>query len=149
MTTLESRIRAAFADSQYPGDDQLTVYDPQGREFDETFRLLRGTAWESVDVQEFLSGDTPVPDLTPKAFCYYLPALLITALKEAPDIANLLVFYFTPSSSDLFPDAADGLGFRAGLEERLSLLTREQRLLIADVLCEFVDRRARGAATRR
>jgi hypothetical protein len=95
--SLPDDIMAAFADTPYPGDDRLTVYNPSGRDYDETFQLLRGRSWRDMPVVEFICGDTPIPDLTPEAFHYYTPALLLASLDDTvhanSDIAASLAFF--------------------------------------------------------
>ena len=85
MDNLLQAIALEFQGVQYPGDDNLTVYDSAGREFDETWQLLRGKAWQDFPVEAFMRGDTPIPDLSPAAFHYYMPALLTAALKGNDD----------------------------------------------------------------
>ncbi len=133
-------IAGAFADCAYPGDDHLTVYDRAGWEYDETRKLLRGKTWQEMPVHEFLSGDTPIPDLTPNAFHYFLPALLIESFgHDVHDVAGSLTFYLSPSSAkcDEKPydyDATDEYN------ERLSRFTPDQLDVIIRVLQEYKRR---------
>jgi hypothetical protein len=118
----------------------LTVYDPGGRKFDETFQLLKGKTWRELDVPKLMSGDTPIPDLTPEAFHYYMPALLIGALKEWPELSNALTFYFCPSSHEELARQYEGdeCHYRDWFQKRATLFSSAQRAIIADVLREFV-----------
>ena len=142
MTSLEERIEGAFANIRYPGDDNLTVYDRRGREHDDTFKLLRGKTWQEFPLQEFMSGDTPIPDLTPEAFHYYMPALLTGALNCSQDLSSTLVFYLTPSSYEQLADEYphDRQFYRSIFSKRVALFSAEQRKVIADVFCEFARR---------
>jgi hypothetical protein len=142
MTNLEERIEGAFANNRYPGDDNLTVYDRLGREHDDTFKLLRGKTWHEFPLREFVSGDTPIPDLTPEAFHYYMPALLTGALNGCQDLSSTLVFYFSPSSyeqlADEYPQHRQF--HRSNFSKRVALFSAEQRKVIADVFREFARR---------
>jgi hypothetical protein len=138
----ESRLQAAivdaFADTVYPGDDRLTVHNASGRAFDETFQLLRGKSWQECPVVEFMQGDTPIPDLTPEAFQYYMPALLLASLDNG-DIACSLAFYLSPTSARNttceFPyDDTENY------HRRMMLFTERQRTAIIRVLDEHVAR---------
>ena len=140
MLSLEEVIRTAFAGNQYPGDEHLTVFDCEGREYDETYKLLQGKTWEKLPVAQFMSGDTPIPDLTPEAFHYYAPALLIASISGFPDLANAVTFYFTPASCDLLPDLNDQKECLARFNERFALFSTEQRKVIAEVLREYTRR---------
>lgn len=131
MPALEERIRAAFAENRYPGDDRLTV----GGSTDESFQVLKGKTWQEIPVREFMSGDTPIPDLTLEAFHYYMPALLIASLHECADVASALTFYLTPSKC-----AAVSPEHGKECLERLSVFDAEQREVIADVFRVFVQR---------
>ena len=82
----------AFADVSYPGDDRLTVYDATGREYDETYQLLRGRMWPDFPVVEFMHGDTPIPEDSMKFFSWAVREFhrielrwLIEACSSGPD----------------------------------------------------------------
>ena len=140
VVALVKRIHAAFAENRYPGDDHLTVYLRRGRKFDETFQLLRGKTWQEMPVDDFISGDTPIPDLTPEAFHYYMPALLLAALDGCSDLAGALTFHFTPSFHEQLARQYEEDEHREVFEKRVALFTAEQRRIIADVLREFAHR---------
>lgn len=101
MPDLNEMIEAAFADVEYPGDDRLTVYGKKGRAYDETWKLLKGKGWREMPVREFITGDTPLPDLTPQAFHYYLPALLRASVTDGLSVYVLdsLTFYLNPQNA--------------------------------------------------
>jgi len=142
IQTLINDIRAIFADSVYPGDENITESDPAGREFDETWQLLRGKTWQNLPVGEFLSGDTPIPDLTPKAFHYFLPGLLISSLnvceETAVEVADALEFYLSPDSAHA--DGEFAFDDTDRFSRKMSLLTDRQRAVIVRVFEEYVHR---------
>jgi hypothetical protein len=141
MSELREAIRAAFAGTPYPGDDHLTVYLPGGREYDETLKLLRGKTWMECPVTEFIHGDTPIPDLAPEAFHYYMPAFLLASIdphhESCSDVAESLIFFLSPAnaknaSGEFQYDDTENFG------RRMSLFTREQRSVVINVLEEYV-----------
>src|SRR5687768_14020390 len=97
MRSVFEMIDRAFEENTYPGDQELTV---DARETDETWKLLHGKDWRNMPVAEFMSGDTPFPNLTPRSFHFYLPALLKGSLKEdlAGDVLHSLAFYLNPTA---------------------------------------------------
>ncbi|MEO8498604.1 MAG: DUF6714 family protein [Planctomycetota bacterium] len=143
MGSLLQSIAEAFNEVPYPGDNNLTVYDPAGREFDETWQLLRGTRWQDFPVEAFMRGDTPIPDLTAVAFHYYMPALLTAALDvdDNSDVGGSLTFFLSPSSAI----NVDGPSFthydhRKEFHERLALFSTKQREVMIQVLKELAER---------
>jgi hypothetical protein len=139
MDDLREAIRAAFAYVNYPGDNCLTRWRERRSEYDETGNLLRGKTWMECPVNEFISGDTPFPDLTPEAFHYYMPAFLLASidLTQHSDVGSSLVFYLNPanakkSSGEFQYDDTENFN------RRMSLFTREQRSVVARVLQEYV-----------
>lgn len=141
MSTLRESIEAAFRGVAHPGDDSLTVYNAEGRDFDETFQLLKDTQWPELPIAEFMRGDTPFPDLTPKAFHYFMPAFLIASLDDTlgADVSESLVFHLSPENAKQtdgeFPyDNTDVYN------NRIALFNYAQRRVIIDLLNEFVRR---------
>jgi hypothetical protein len=142
--TLREAIVHAFSNNVYPGDDRLTVYDPAGRECDETFQLLRGKTWQECPVAEFLRGDTPIPDLTPEAFCYYMPAMLIASIGDsdvAGDVCGSVCFFLSPSSARC-TEGELYLQYDHTEEymRRMGMFTKHQRNVMIRVLEEYVAR---------
>jgi len=141
MPAFFDMIDAAFAETAYPGDDELTVYEKGGRDYDETWRLLRGLRWQDMPVIEFISGDTPIPDLTPKALHYYLPALLRASLMEelAGYVLPSLGFYLNPNARQCGDPSWDEPR-RADYVRLRSLLTDRQILCMQAVFEEWLVR---------
>lgn len=141
MTSLRDDIVEAFSRVPYPGDEHLTVYLPSGRKFDETFQLLRGRHWRDMPVAEFISGDTPIPDLTPEAFHFYLPGLLIASIDPNcsfnSDIACSLAFYLSP---ELAAQSTEPSPYEKWSQfyARMSRLQPAQREVIIRTLEEYV-----------
>jgi hypothetical protein len=136
---LEEVVRQAFADNEYPGDARITIYDEAGRQYDETYQLLRGKSWEAMPVATFLRGDTPIPDLTPEAFHYYMPALLLASLAGDAEVADSLAFYLSPAAARQ-TEGEFPYDDTENYNRRLSLFTKVQREAIERVVMEFVAR---------
>lgn len=141
MSTLRESIEAAFRGMAHPGDDELTVHNAEGRDYDETFQLLKDTGWAELPITEFMHGDTPFPDLAPKAFHYFMPAFLIASLDDSleVDVSDSLVFHLSPeyakqTNGELSYDNTDAYN------DRIALFDSAQRRVIIDVLNEFVRR---------
>lgn len=130
MSEIDLIIDRAFAGTVYPGDDCLTVYDKEGREYDDTWQLLHAKNWRDMPVYDFIMGDTPVPDLTPQAFHYYLPALLKRSLSEDQSVASDHVFLsltFCLDSKNAYSDHPEfGYDVRDEYQQFRALLTAEQ-----------------------
>ena len=140
MSELTDAIAVAFADNVYPGDARLTAYDQSPLQYDETRRLLIGRSWQNFPAAEFIGGDTPFPDLSPEAFHYYMPALLLASLDPAldvnSDIAHSVVFNLSPSSA--FAEGEFGYDDREGYRQRMALFTTEQRRVMVETLRMYV-----------
>ena len=79
-TQLQARIRAAFKNVPYPGDDNIG--DPLGRDDAEgVTEWLRGVNWRTLSRRKDL-WNLGLYFMTPEACHYYLPAYLLVALKH-------------------------------------------------------------------
>ena len=141
MSTLRESIEAAFSDAARPGDDELTVYNAEGRDCDETFQLLKDTDWAELPISEFMRGDTPFPDLAPRAFHYFMPAFLIASLDDSleVDVSDSLVFHLSPEYAKQ-TDSAFPYDNTDAYNDRIALFDSRQRSVIIEVLNEFVCR---------
>ena len=141
MSELTDSIVVAFADNVYLGATRLTVYGDSPLEYDETRRLLIGRSWQDFPAAEFISGDTPFPDLSPAAFHYYMTALLLATLDPTldanSDIAHSVVFNLSPSS--VFAEGEFGYDDREEFKQRMALFTRVQREVMAETLRMYVQ----------
>ena len=52
-----------------------------------------------MPVYEFITGDTPIPDLTPQAFHYYLPALLMASLTDGINDYVSVEWHLNPANA--------------------------------------------------
>ena len=75
-----SLIESAFAETQYPGDDNLG-YSAQNWDGIAVTRWLKGKKWQELDVSTYQTTHAEIPYLTVEAHRYYLPAFMIAVLK--------------------------------------------------------------------
>jgi hypothetical protein len=152
LTALMKRVRAAFAVVPYPGDDNIAsagALEPAAIAAD-----LRGKDWRDLKGVDFDYGSAP-SFLTPEAFRYYLPALLLNLLEDYDSptyfdsLAGSTLTSLEPPPYRLGTavlsaalstalEAALGTEIWAGLDayfaSRVALLSREQRAAVRDVL---------------
>src|SRR5690242_6376040 len=123
---LEAQVRAAFANVPYPGDDNIAsagAWEPAA-----IAEVLRGKDWRDLKGVDFDFGSAP-SFLTPAAFRYYLPALLLNLLEDR----GSPTYFDSLAGSTLF--SLEPFEWDAGfLAVRLALLSREQRAAVRDVL---------------
>jgi len=126
-TELAADIRLAFDHVRYPGDARLT--SDSSAESLQLVAPLRGKNWHHLTLEDLTRTrtlDETLGALSPLAFHYYLPALLLMALAEPPDesfIATVITSHLTAS------DRATPTSIREN-EQTLKLLTTPQRLAV-------------------
>lgn len=123
--TIAGKIREAFAQAEYPGNDKIVAptYDDEGTSelFVESdrYRLAPKDLANHVDSLCFF---------TPEAFRYFLPAFMLVEL-EHPDqsgmIAETVLFHFTPTTDQ---------GAIARYQRRIQCFTPKEREAIAAFL---------------
>jgi hypothetical protein len=128
--SLIARIEAAFKDVPAPGPDAIVnpTYDDEG-----VAALFGGKAWTDVSIDQLRTHHDALSFFSPEAFRYFLPAFMLAELRDpigAGQIGPSLLFHFSRPEEFWKPE----------LEQRLALLTPDQKAVIAD----FV--RARGSA---
>jgi hypothetical protein len=105
-----SEIRKAFADTPYPGDDNIVVkFLMQGVEIEEPEReelaaALRGKSWKDVGTDIVRYHYDGLALLTPQGQRYYLPAYMLAALNGPSEDINIdfVVYHLQiPSEPDL------------------------------------------------
>ncbi len=127
MTELAAEIRLAFDHVRYPGDARLT--SDSSAECHQLVAPLRGKNWHHLTLADLTCIRTlaeTLGALSPLAFHYYLPALLLMALAEPldePFVATVITSHFT--ASDL--ETPDSIRENA---QALKLLTTPQRLAV-------------------
>jgi hypothetical protein len=149
VEALQRKLAIAFADVPYPGDGDIG-HAPQGHvlEADQVADFLRGRAWQEVtyrNLVEDYSGDhrAVLYFMSPKAFRYYLPVLLITTfdyLLEASDKdaeARADEIYAAHSSLAFALTRPESVEDQAWFDERVEGFSAAQKTAIRSFL-EFV-----------
>lgn len=131
---LHDQIRAAFAESPYPGDDRITQCTRvRCDECTEIRNDFRGQTPEMLSAQIIERHDAVLCLISPEAFQYFLPAYLwYSARYPESSVASLTRIHLCDKRSFSTPDPFSGR-WRA----RLALLTPLQMVTIAAFL-EFV-----------
>lgn len=91
--SLVARITKAFEDMPPPVGQVISVetQDDEG-----TTEYFLGTRWQE-HTPESLQNFTALSFFTPEAFCYYLPAYILAAMKQpSSGIADSLIEYLCP-----------------------------------------------------
>lgn len=126
---LREDIWAAFPYTPYPGDRILTTCACDECRWE--VRNLRGKSWKQIGVSD-LGGDGG--SMSPEAFRYYLPGLLVLALNNPPDASMItalqIVPYLTVSETEKRIENA-----LQSKQMTIGRLTRRQR----DVIVRFLD----------
>lgn len=80
-------IEAAFGALPYPGDANLTSFAERDAPFpDELAEAFRGKRWQAIEAATVCKFCDELPELTPLAFRYYLPAYMTRCLLSPDDV---------------------------------------------------------------
>jgi len=93
---IAEKIRAAFADVAYPGDDKIAVVSENDSKL--AYDSFVGKDWRQLDISFFgQSRSSGIHYLTDEAFVYYLPAYLLAALvpSDPRSPIDVLLSYFS------------------------------------------------------
>jgi hypothetical protein len=92
-------IEKAFANMQYPGDDNLVWSSHDA--FVDFYETFRGKHWKNISENTLYSWRHDLHRFTPEAFRYYLPAFIISELRstEGADL-EAVIFYLTPPEEE-------------------------------------------------
>jgi hypothetical protein len=125
-------IRNAFADVEYPGDDQLIIFGE--RESTAMAEAFRGRHWSEVTFPLLLRYRLDLALFTPQGFRFYLPAFLIAMLTECDgrDLAFFLYCALIP------PDSGDEVVMER-FKARLAVFTAAQQAMIDQFIMRYED----------
>ncbi len=84
-------VEEAFANVPCPGDDRLLAY-PDYYESDAILEVFPGKHWRELVFKIPPEHDVSVKLFSPEAFRFYLPAYLITALLDPPELGIFLEY---------------------------------------------------------
>jgi hypothetical protein len=125
---LVESIEKAWANVQYPGDQN--IFTPKSYDDEGIAKYFSGTTWRGHGVAGLRSRCSAISVFfTPKAYHYWLPAYLIAAVDDPMELSQgvySLVASVTP-------------GKGSDLEERMALLTNEQKVAVIKVLEYLIE----------
>jgi hypothetical protein len=96
------KTQIAFADNQYPGDENL-VEDPEYWEAINLSEQLKGKDWRAVPLEVLNKYRFNLSLFTPEAFHYYLPAFILASVLFSDQVDTLpdnLIYNLTPPEKD-------------------------------------------------
>jgi hypothetical protein len=133
---VREQILSAFQDVPMPEFDEIIAEPSTGEIAEGKIReQLAGLAWDGLTV-DFLKHQWPsFYYLSPLAFQYYLPALLVTALdQDDPDLLSACVSLLTPNAYLTYNEGSD-----ERFDEQVSLFTPDQEMAVVGFLGLFMD----------
>lgn len=135
IASVRAQIVAAFTDSVPPLPEEICPRDDDGAEVIRS--EFAGKRWQDLPPAFIEKRWSSFCCLTPQAYRYYLPALLITAVdqfEDGGDVVHSAVFSLVPSAHAIYYHGTD-----AFFEERLSVMTPEQIKAVAAFLGLFLN----------
>jgi hypothetical protein len=133
-------IQDAFADTPYPGDNNLINYPAQGDEPLEVREIFIGKKWQEITVEDIgVNYPAHLSFLSARGFCYYLPAylsVLIADINELDVVLDSIVWGFVNRERE---DKHD-LRWRQEQRNRFKNLTGHQIQVVEQTL-RFVRER--------
>jgi hypothetical protein len=134
MIEMIEKIKQAFCENKHPADNTITIYNKSSHNFDRTYQILKNKTWQDCPVEDLMRCDTPVEDLTPEAFHYFMPAFLIESLKvdSKTSICDVIEFWFSPSMAQR--DGEFSFDCRDEFYRRMLLFNSHQKEVIIEVL---------------
>jgi hypothetical protein len=108
----KANIRAAFASSEEPSPSK--VENNHCPECQETAALFAGRRWDEVSVASLLNPRPSISLLTPAAFRYYVPALMLACIeapRELDVVPDSLIGSLSPPNAKATGHTAERLSF--------------------------------------
>ncbi len=135
--SLQERIKTAFAEVLYPGDNNITRCPYRCRPCQEIADYFKGKTWEGHGVEDLRDHHTALSLLTPEAFHYFLPAFMLASLESY-------------DKTDILPDSIRfhfefNLDHRDHFLVRLTKFSEEQRKVITEFL-RYMETKGAGSS---
>ena len=125
---LVETISKAWANVPYPGDQN--IFTPDSYDDEGITDYFSGTTWKGHMVERLRSRCSALNVFfTPRAYHYWLPAYLIATVEDPLELSQ--------GVQSLVASVTPGRGWK--LEEKMALLTNEQKLAVIKVLEYLVD----------
>jgi len=129
-------IKVIFAEDPLPLEDELTT----GHFEAERLKiLLKGVKWNTITREQALDLSDDISFLSPKAFRYYIPALMHFTINNYQEMNNLpmsLMIRLTPPTYEQFTKY---LGASPGFDLKVSVESYQRRVSQADFSYEEIE----------
>lgn len=138
---IRSRVSSVFPEQPIP-DEFFSEESGRGDIQTELSTRFQSRSWAAIELADWTHSadvETIVHFLTPRAFFYYLPSILIASL-EGPDYLDWGVRALLPHNQRRQPRGE-------WWSEFFSLFSEAQRQLVRDYLREAVGRSSEGSET--
>ena len=124
--TLIEKIREAFKDTKYPGDEKIVTNFDTYDLTQEMWQAFKSKHWRDITADQVEDWRLDLGNFTAQGFYFYLPAFLIAALDEEDpkDVGSYLIFSFDPSRRD-------------AIDEYVAMLTSSQKAVIKQYVQQF------------
>lgn len=130
---IAKQLEAAFQDIPYPPEDDPILLYPGGWAAIAIPDLLRGRHWRDLTLDLIIEQKLNISILSPKAFCFYLPAFIRAALlfpDEVDILPSIIVLNLAPPKENE-PDTW-------AFFERMHGFTPSQREVLKDYVARYV-----------
>jgi hypothetical protein len=125
LERLKSKIKQAFAEAEYPGDDQILYDRDHCLECQQVAADFQGQSWPQMPFKILrFNRESFGSQFTPEGFRFYLPAYLLAALEDG-DVLEYTLFSLLPLDK---PDSV------ARWREKVQGLSAEQRHIVREFL---------------
>lgn len=135
---IEQQIEAAFADTPYPGDDQIG----KGAN-DEVTLAFRGTHWRDLSLKYVIDYGMDLQVLTPEGFRFYLPAFLLAVIRYYGQVSMLpisLMHSLAPPDPNLYLKYQEKQSPHHSVSDflsRVSVFTLREKAAIREFLMSY------------
>ncbi len=128
------QIEEAFADTPYPGDENMSTSATEG--LDEDFHSKH---WRDVPLKSLFTHRGDLMFFTPAAFRFYLPAFMLGVLKHNSEVDTLgynLIAHLSPDPYRGLPDPPK-LDFESRLKQRTADFTSDEATAVLAFLKSY------------
>lgn len=135
--SLKETIKHAFADVEYPGDNNITRCPYHCGPCQEIADYFKGKTCEGHSVEDLRDHHTALSLFTPEAFHFFLPAFMLASIESY-------------NNTDILPDSIRfhfdfNLEHRDHFLVRLTNFSQEQREVIIEYL-RFMEAKGAGSS---
>jgi hypothetical protein len=131
-------IHAAFANTPYPGDENVAAYARYGRSLADA---LRGQHWSEVTLEALIQHRWEIFLLNADTFRFYVPVFMLAALyhhDEVEILADNLIFSLTPQREEHVNNYLAG-EFNDYFSKRVAAFEPAEKTTIRSFLDAFIN----------